>query len=154
MTQKADIQDVSNAITEVMMSNDVRKEIEVIKSQLGQYRHEIDMDQNKHVKSMFDGFKQETQNLLKQVQVCEDQTQEAQKRTDDLKRDHKKQTMAILKEFEKLQGQVERKCTLEEFNTRMETKLDKQYAMSTLNSKPSRQEIEPVLNSKAEIIEV
>ena len=62
--------------------------------------------------------------------------------------------MAILKEFEKLQGQVERKCTLEEFNTRMESKLDKQYAMSTLNSKPSRQEIEPVLNSKAEIVEV
>ena len=67
LTQKADIQDVSNAITEVMMSNDLRKEIEAIKSQLGQYRHEIDMDQNKHVKSMFDGFKQETQNLLKQV---------------------------------------------------------------------------------------
>ena len=67
LAQKADVQDVSNAITEVMMTQDVRKEIEAIKTKLGQYRHEIDMDQNKHVKSMFDGFKQETQNLLKQV---------------------------------------------------------------------------------------
>ena len=72
------------------MSNDVKKEIEAIKSQLGIYRHEIDMDQNKHVKSMFDGFRMETSNLLKLVQVCEDKTIEAQKRTDDLKRDHKK----------------------------------------------------------------
>lgn len=32
--------------------------------------------------------------------------------------------------------------------------MDKQYALSTLNQKPSRSEIEPVLNSKAEIIEV
>ena len=72
LAQKADVQDVSNAITEVMMTQDVRKEIEAIKTKLGQYRHEIDMDQNKHVKSMFDGFKQETQNLLKQVQACED----------------------------------------------------------------------------------
>ena len=42
------------------MTQDVRKEIEAIKTKLGQYRHEIDMDQNKHVKSMFDGFKMET----------------------------------------------------------------------------------------------
>ena len=96
------------------------------------------MDQNKHVKSMFDGFKVETQNLLKQVQGCEDQSLTVQKRTEDLKRESKKQAMAILKEFEKLQGQVERKCGLEEFNSRMETKLDKQFAMATLNAKPSR----------------
>ena len=62
--------------------------------------------------------------------------------------------MAILKEFEKLQSQMERRCTLEEFNQRMENKMDKQYGIATLNSKPSRQEIEPVLNSKAEIVEV
>ncbi len=57
MAQKADVQDVSNAITEVVMSNDTKKDIEAIKTKLAQYRHEIDMDQNKHVKSMFDGFK-------------------------------------------------------------------------------------------------
>ena len=33
--------------------------------------------------------------------------------------------MAILKEFEKLQMQVERKCSLDEFNQRMEAKMDK-----------------------------
>lgn len=32
--------------------------------------------------------------------------------------------------------------------------MDKQSAMTTLNQKPSRAEIEPVLNSKAEITEV
>ena len=32
--------------------------------------------------------------------------------------------------------------------------MDKQFAMTTLNQKPSRSEIEPVLNSKAEIVEV
>jgi len=83
------------------------------------------MDSNKHVKSMFDGFKQETQNLLKQVQICEDQTLGLEKRTDEVRRESKKQTMAILKEFEKMQASVERKCTLEEFNQRMETKMDK-----------------------------
>ena len=77
-----------------------------------------------------------------------------QKRADDAKKEQKKQVMAILKEFEKLQSQMERRCTLEEFNQRMENKMDKQYGIATLNSKPSRQEIEPVLNSKAEIVEV
>jgi len=38
------VQDVSNAITEVVMANDVRKEVETIKTKLAQYRHEIDMD--------------------------------------------------------------------------------------------------------------
>ena len=51
------MQDVSSAITEVMMNNDIKKELDAVKNTLGQYRHEIDMDQNKHVKSMFDGFK-------------------------------------------------------------------------------------------------
>ena len=41
--------------------------------------------------------------------------------------------MAVLKEFEKLQSQVDRKCTLEEFNTRMESKIDKQMALGILN---------------------
>lgn len=103
LAQKADVQDVSNAITEVIMNNDVKKELEQVKNQLGQYRHEIDMDQNKHVKSMFEGFKQETQNLLRQVQNCEDLTLDLQKRTDDSKREAKKQTMALMKEFERLQ---------------------------------------------------
>ena len=39
-----------------------------------------------------------------------------QKRADDAKKEQKKQVMAILKEFEKLQSQMERRCTLEEFN--------------------------------------
>lgn len=73
------------------MSNDTKKDIEAIKTKLAQYRHEIDMDQNKHVKSMFDGFKQETQNLLRSVQSCEDQSLDLDKRTEDLKRDAKKQ---------------------------------------------------------------
>lgn len=98
------------------MGNDVRQDIEALKNKLGQYRHEIDMDQNKHVKSMFEGFKQETQNLLKQVQMCEDQTLNLEKKADEVKRESKKQILAILKEFEKLQGQIERKCSLEEFN--------------------------------------
>ena len=32
--------------------------------------------------------------------------------------------------------------------------MDRQTVMATLNTKPSRNEIEPVLNSKAEIVEV
>ena len=36
----------------------------------------------------------------------------------------------------------------------MEAKLDKQMALGLLNQKPARSEIEPVLNSKAEIVEV
>ena len=62
------------------------------------------MDQNKHVKSMFEGFKLETANLLKQMQACEDQTLAVQKRTEDLKKESRKQGMALLKEFEKMQS--------------------------------------------------
>ena len=76
------------------------------------------------------------------------------KRCDDLKKDTNKKTMAILKEFEKLQSNLDRKCNLDEFNARLEAKLDRQAANSLLNSRPSRQEIEPVLNDKAEIVEV
>ena len=36
----------------------------------------------------------------------------------------------------------------------MESKLDRQAANTLINSRPSRQEIEPVLNNKAEIVEV
>ena len=49
---------------------------------------------------------------------------------------------------------MDRKCNLDEFNARLESKLDRATVNSLLNSRPSRQEIEPVLNSKAEIVEV
>ena len=32
------------------------------------------MEQNKHVKQMFEGFRKETQNLLRQIQASEDMT--------------------------------------------------------------------------------
>ena len=48
--------------------------------------------------------------------MCEDQSLSLQKRGEETRREQKKQVMAILKEFEKLQGQVERKVTLDEFN--------------------------------------
>ena len=60
MTQKADIQDVSNAMTEVIVTTDCRKEVETMKQQLTQYKQEVDMEQNKHVKQMFEGFRLET----------------------------------------------------------------------------------------------
>ena len=67
------------------------------------------------------------------MQQCEDKSLVVEKRTEEVRRDAKKQAMAILKEFEKLQSQVDRKCTLEEFNTRMESKIDKQMALGILN---------------------
>ena len=73
MQQKADYQDVSNAITEIVVSTDAKKEIEALKTQLSEYRESLDLDQNKHTKQIFDSFKLETHNLLKQVQQAEDQ---------------------------------------------------------------------------------
>ena len=35
LANKADVQDVSNAITEVMMNNDIKKDLEAVKNQLG-----------------------------------------------------------------------------------------------------------------------
>jgi len=60
LAQKADILEVSNAITEVVASSDVRKELEAVKTKLAQLKYAVEMDSNKHVKSMFDGFKVET----------------------------------------------------------------------------------------------
>ena len=102
MAQKADVQDVSNAMTEVIVTTDCRKEVESLRQQLTQYKQEIDMEQNQHVKQMFEGFGQETKNLLRQIQASEDQAQALTKRCDDLKKDTNKKTMAVLKEFEKL----------------------------------------------------
>ena len=66
------MQDVSNAMTEVIVTTDCRKEVESLRQQVTQYKQEADMEQNKHVKQMFDGFRQETQNLLRQIQASED----------------------------------------------------------------------------------
>lgn len=62
------MQDVSNAMTEVLLASDAKKEIAQLASKVNQYRTEIDLEQNRHVKSMFEGFKAETQNLLRQAQ--------------------------------------------------------------------------------------
>ena len=74
LAQKADVQDVSNAMTEVIVTTDCRKEVDNLKQQIVQYKQEIDMEQNKHVKQMFEGFRKETQNLLRQIQASEDMT--------------------------------------------------------------------------------
>ena len=60
LANKADVQDVSNAITEIVVSTDTRKELESLKMKVNEYRQELDEDQNKHTKKIFEGFKQET----------------------------------------------------------------------------------------------
>ena len=52
-------------MTEVIMTTDCRKDVDQLKHQITSYRQEIDMEQNKHVKQMFEGFRKETQNLLR-----------------------------------------------------------------------------------------
>ena len=50
------------------------------------------------------------------------------------------QTRTIMaeKEFEKLQSNLDKKCNLDEFNTRLEAKLDRSAANSLINQRPSR----------------
>ena len=44
LSLKADVTDVSSAITQTLLDNDLRKEVDLISNKLAQYRHEIDMD--------------------------------------------------------------------------------------------------------------
>jgi hypothetical protein len=60
LAHKADVQDVSNAITEVIMSVDCRKDIEQLKKIIQQKSEEKEVSQGKKMLKMFEGFKQET----------------------------------------------------------------------------------------------
>ena len=44
MAQKADVQDVSNAMTEVIVTTDCRKEVDSLRQQVNQYKQEVDME--------------------------------------------------------------------------------------------------------------
>jgi hypothetical protein len=60
----------------------------------------------------------------------------------------------LVHEVEKIQASMDRKCSLEDLNLRLDAKLDKNTLTHAISQRPTRQEIEPVLNNKAEIHEV
>ena len=60
LVHKAEVQDVSNAITEVILSVDCRKDIENIKKLVNQRNEEKETNISKKMLKMFEGFKQET----------------------------------------------------------------------------------------------
>ena len=71
--QKADVQDVSNAITEVIMTVDTRKDIEKLKKNLDQNDKDVkgtSRDKDK-ISSLMEGFRQEMNSLLARLQTLE-----------------------------------------------------------------------------------
>lgn len=62
--------------------------------------------------------------------------------------------VTLVTEIEKIQVSIDRKISVDDLNLRLDTKLDKNALTHAISQRPTRQEIEPVLNSKAEIHEV
>ena len=69
---------------------------------------------------MFEGFKMETQNLLKVVQTFEDGQGKLATRIEDVKKENNKKIVTIINEVEKIANIAERKCNIEELNARMD----------------------------------
>ena len=78
----------------------------------------------------------------------------AGQRIEEVRKENNKKIVTLINEIEKVQAAVERKCSTEELNARLDSKLDKTMLTHALQQRPTRQEIEPVLNNKAEIHEV
>ena len=154
LASKADVQDVSNAITEVILSVDCRKDIDQLKKLVNMRSEEKETSMSKKMLKMFDGFKQETQNLLKAVQSQEDLISKTATRIEEVRKEQNKKVVTLVNEIEKLQASLDRKCSLDDFTARLDSKVDKTALAHALSQRPTRQEIEPVLNNKAEIHEV
>ena len=107
-------------MTEVLLASDAKKEIASLASKVNQYRTEVDMAQNRHVKTMFEGFKAETQNLLRQVQQAEDGVMQIEKRLEETRKDSNKHMQALVNEVEIMSAQIEKKAGLEELGARLE----------------------------------
>jgi len=82
---------------------------------------------------LFDGFKLETQNLLKAVQTQEDQLSKITSRIEEVRKETNKKVVTLINEIEKTQASIDRKLGVDEFNARIETKLDKNSLVHVLN---------------------
>lgn len=82
---------------------------------------------------LFDGFKLETQNLLKSVQTQEDQLSKITSRIEEVRKETNKKVVTLINEIEKTQASIDRKLGVDEFNARIETKLDKNSLVHVLN---------------------
>jgi len=71
LLQKADVQDVSNAITEVIVSVDQRKDMErlrkMIETNKADLREEMSGQNLNKINGLIDGFRAEFKNLLSRV---------------------------------------------------------------------------------------
>jgi hypothetical protein len=75
-------------------------------------------------------------------------------RIEDVRKESNKKLVTLVNEVEKIQASIDRKISVDDLNLRLDTKLDKNALTHAISQRPTRQEIEPVLNSKAEIHEV
>lgn len=93
---------MSNAITEVIISVDCRKDIEQLKKLVNMRSEEKETSLSKKMLKMFDGFKQETQNLLKAVQTQEDVIAKIASRIEEVRKEQNKKVVTLVNEIEKL----------------------------------------------------
>ena len=84
------------------MSVDCRKDIEVIKKLVNQKHEEKEATISKRMLKMFDGFKTETHNLLKAVQIQEDLLAKTNSRIEEVRKENNKKIVTIINEIEKL----------------------------------------------------
>eukprot|EP00347_Sterkiella_histriomuscorum_P015749 403355827 len=151
LIDKADIQDVSKAVTEVVQSNVGQKEdIEEIKKQLSlkMNRQECITSLKSH-QSMIDEIrKQEISNIRQLMKEQNDEYENIRTKIEEGKRDHNKKLAQIYREIEKLNMAQERKVNIEEFNERLEIKADKQMIINGLINKLNKSEAEQIINHR------
>ena len=84
LLKKADVQDVSSAITEVIVSVDQRKDLEKLRTNIentkNDLREEVSSTTLQKINGLLDGFRGEFKNLLSRVQDVETRDRKSQQK--------------------------------------------------------------------------
>ncbi|CDW85981.1 UNKNOWN [Stylonychia lemnae] len=151
LIEKADIQDVSKAVSEVIQSSMGHKEeIEELKKQIGlkMNRQECVTTFKSHQSMIDDIRKQEITNIRQLMKEQTDEYETIREKIEEGKRDQNKKLSQIYRELEKLNINQERKVNIEEFNERLEIKADKQMLINGLINKINKSEADQIVNQK------
>lgn len=76
--------------------------------------------------------------MLKVVQTFEEVQNKLGSKIEEVKKENNKKIVTLINEVEKLQQSLDRKCNLDEFNVRLDTKVDKSQLSLALGSRPTR----------------
>lgn len=91
------------------------------------------------------------------LEVAEQANEEAENLTskcEDILKDSNKKLSAVFRELEKLTLSQERRVTHDELNERLELKIDRAACIQMLNQRPTKNDLEPLMQSKVDLHEL